>query len=105
APALLAASPPPGRLVAATSVRWLAGPVSVVVGQVDPAVRGRGLGAWLLDWSPDRAARCGGPGPGETESLPPAAVRLYTTRGFEQVFAEDVMRRALGIPIPAAPLP
>src|SRR4030095_16569879 len=39
------------------------------------------------------------------ESLPQAAMRLYTTRGFRQVFAEDVMRRALGIPIPAAPLP
>jgi mycothiol synthase len=49
--ATLAGFTPAGRLVAVTSVRWLAGPVSVVVGQVAPACRSRGLGAWLLDWS------------------------------------------------------
>jgi mycothiol synthase len=103
--ATLAGFTPAGRLVAATSVRSLAGPASVVVGQVDPAFRGRGLGAWLLDWSLDRAERRGGRVRIETESLTQAALRLYATRGFQQVFAEDVMRRALGIPIPAAPLP
>lgn len=102
--ATLAGFTPAGRLVAVTSVRSLAGPVSVVVGQVDPAVRGRGLGAWLLDWSLDHTRR-GGPVRIETESLTQAAMRLYATRGFRQVFAEDVMRRALGTPIPAAPLP
>jgi mycothiol synthase len=103
--ATLAGFTPAGRLVAVGSVRWLAGPVSVVVGQVDPALRGRGLGARLLDWSLDGAARRQGPVRIETESLTQAAMRLYTTRGFRQVFAEDVMRRALGTPIPAAPLP
>jgi mycothiol synthase len=105
ATATLAGFTPAGRLVAATSVRWLAGPVSVVVGQVDPAVRGRGLGARLLDWSLGRAAWRDGPVRVETESLTQAAVRLYAARGFRQAFAEDVMRRALGTPIPAAPLP
>jgi mycothiol synthase len=73
-----------GRLVAAGAVRD--GPV--FVGMVDPAARGRGIGAALLNWGLDQAASV----TVETEGLTPAAEKLFASRGLRQVFAEDVMR-------------
>ena len=70
------------RLVAAGAVRD--GPV--FVGLVDPAVRGRGVGAGVLDWGLGRATTV------ETEGLSAAAEGLVASRGLRQVFAEDVMR-------------
>jgi ribosomal protein S18 acetylase RimI-like enzyme len=70
------------RLVAAGAVRDRL----VFVGLVDPAVRGRGVGAGLLDWGLGRATTV------ETEGLSAAAEGLFASRGLRQVFAEDVMR-------------
>jgi mycothiol synthase len=84
-----------------------------IVGQVHPAYRGRGIGAFLIGWSTAQAggmlARC----PADrvhvlsimTESLTKAAAWLYERHGFTQQFAEDVMRRDLSVPLPDAPLP
>jgi mycothiol synthase len=82
-----------GRLIAAGAVRDGA----VFVGLVDPAVRGRGLGAALLDWGLQRATTV------ETEGLSPAAETLFASRGLRQVFAEDVMRFDLTAAVPQAP--
>jgi mycothiol synthase len=86
-----------GRLVAAGAVRE--GPT--FTGLVDPAVRGTGLGARLLDWGLDR--------PGtvtvETEGLTAAAETLFASRGLQQVFAEDVMRIDLTSANPEATWP
>jgi mycothiol synthase len=71
-----------GRLVAAGAVR----DNTVFTGLVDPAARGTGLGATLLDWGLERAATV------ETEGLSSAAEKLFAERGLRQVFAEDVMR-------------
>ncbi|GAB2624643.1 hypothetical protein GCM10027168_65610 [Streptomyces capparidis] len=74
-------------------------------GLVAPERRGRGLGADLLD----RLLREAGRRPGrprlETESLTGPAAELFAARGFHQVFAEDVLRRDLRLPLPLAPLP
>ncbi|HEV8568737.1 MAG TPA: GNAT family N-acetyltransferase [Actinoplanes sp.] len=86
-----------GRLIAAGAVR----DGSVFVGLVDPAARGRGIGAALLDWGLDR-------GPSmtvETEGLTPAAEKLFASRGLRQVFAEDVMRIDLEAPASVAAPP
>ena len=61
---------------------------AVIVGQVDPEERRRGLGGRLLDFALDRvgvAIRV------ETESLCDGADALYRSRGLTCVFAEDVM--------------
>jgi mycothiol synthase len=81
-----------GRLIAAGAVR----DESVFVGLVDPAARGRGIGAALLDWGLDRNSSV----TVETEELTPAAERLFASRGLRQVFAEDVMRIDLEAPAP-----
>ena len=73
-----------GRLVGAGALR----DGSVFVGLVDPTVRGRGIGAALLDWGLDRSP----PVTVETEGLTPAAEKLFASRGLRRVFAEDVMR-------------
>jgi mycothiol synthase len=92
-PATVAVRDDDGRLIAAAAVR----DGSVFVGLVDPAARGRGIGAALLDWGLDQ-------GPSvtvETEGLTPAAEELFASRGLRQVFAEDVMRIYLEAPAPA----
>lgn len=103
-----------GRLVAAGALRP-AGDGVVLVGQVDPAHRGLGLGSGLLDRLLHRAGeRLGGELAGgvwaggvrvETESVTAAADDLFRSRGLRPEFAEDVLRRDLSEPLPAAPLP
>ncbi|MCK2220940.1 GNAT family N-acetyltransferase [Actinomadura sp. ATCC 31491] len=84
-----------GRLVACGAVR----PEGTATGLVDPDHRGRGLGSALLDRLPEGPVRL------ETESLTPEADALFLARGFRRTFAEDVCRRDLARPLPAAPLP
>ncbi|NUW30592.1 GNAT family N-acetyltransferase [Nonomuraea sp. SMC257] len=115
-----------GRLVACGAVRAVGG-ASAATGLVDPAHRGRGLGSGLLDRLIGAADRLvegpvrpvegsgrlvegpvrlvGSPVRLETESLTPEAHALFLSRGFRQTFAEDVHRRDLTRPFPAAPLP
>ena len=67
---------------------------AVIVGQVDPEQRRRGIGGRLLDVAMD------GAGPEadvrvETESLGPGADALYRSRGLTCVFAEEIMTRPL----------
>jgi ribosomal protein S18 acetylase RimI-like enzyme len=88
-----------GELLAAGAV-CPAGDGVIVTGLVDPAARGRGLGARVLDRglaiaTGGNVARSGGPGvvvTVETESLTAAGAALFASRGLRQVFAEDVMR-------------
>ena len=96
-PATVAVRDSDGRLRAAGAVRD--GPT--FTGLVDPAARGAGIGARLLDWGLDRP----GPVTVETEGLTPAAEALFASRGLRPVFAEDVMRVDLadGLPDPAWP--
>ncbi|MEV4418206.1 GNAT family N-acetyltransferase [Catellatospora sp. NPDC049609] len=79
---------PDGGLVAAAAIRPTG---STVTGTalVDPAARGRGLGAAALDWC------LAGADVIETESLTDAAAALFAARGLTQSFAEDVMRHDL----------
>lgn len=94
-----------GELVAAAAVRRLS-PGAAVVGLVDPAHRGRGVGGALLDWGLEAAAGVDPAVTVETEALTEAAERLFASRGLRQVFAEDVMRydlRAGGPPGAALP--
>jgi ribosomal protein S18 acetylase RimI-like enzyme len=94
-PSTLAVRDGDGRLIAAGAVRDGA----VLVGLVDPAARGRGIGASVLDWGLDRAATV------ETEGVSPAAEKLFASRGLRQVFAEDVMRIDLTAGAPRPPWP
>ena len=75
---------------------------AVIVGQVDPDERRRGIGGRLLDLALDAA----GPGAAvrvETESLCSGADALYRSRGLTCVFAEDVMTYSLAGGVPTAP--
>jgi mycothiol synthase len=95
-----------GGLLAAIAVR--PGPHgSVVTGLVDPAVRGRGIGARLLD-AALVVAENGAPEDGfvtvETEGLSPDAEKLFESRGLRQFFAEDVMRIDLAGDVPPEPV-
>jgi ribosomal protein S18 acetylase RimI-like enzyme len=95
-----------GLLVAAGALRpGTTGSGATFVGLVDPDGRGRGLGARLLDWGLDEAARVPGPATVETESLTAEAEALFAARGLRQVFAEDVLRVDLtrAMPDPAVP--
>ena len=88
-----------GVLVAAGAVRR----PGVLVGLVDPAARGRGLGSALLDHGLASArASADGAVVVESEGLTPDAERLFASRGLRQVFAEDVLRLDLA-DRPAAP--
>jgi ribosomal protein S18 acetylase RimI-like enzyme len=86
----------------------------ILTGLVDPAARGRGLGARVLDRCLAMAAEADGlPEPGvstrrrtpsitvETESLTEATAGLFASRGLRQIFAEDVMRTGLNDVKPA----
>lgn len=83
-----------GGLVAAAAVRHQRHdvPAATVIALVDPDLRGRGVGAHLLDWGLAAAATVGGTVTVETESLTPGAEKLFASRGLRQVFAEDVLR-------------
>jgi mycothiol synthase len=105
-----------GRLIASAAVWHEQTPQEQranLIGQVHPTQRGRGLGAFLIGWSVEQGQALLAGGPTDrarvlrltTEALTPAAERLYQRHGFTQQFAEDVMRRDLGGPLPSAPLP
>lgn len=93
-----------GALIAAGSVRR-AGDLATVTGVVDPAHRGRGLGAALLDRLLATGRRAAGRVVVETEALTATAQALFLSRGLRPAFAEDVLRRGLDAPLPKAPLP
>jgi mycothiol synthase len=80
-----------GTLVAAAGLRS----TGSAFGLVDPAVRGRGLGSALVEWS-----LAGGAVQFETETLTEPAHALLTSYGLRQTFAEDVMARDLQVPAP-----
>jgi mycothiol synthase len=95
-----------GRLVSAAAVRPTTdGPGAIVSTLVDPSHRDRGHTSALLDWGLAEAARRDGPVTVETESLTAAQEELFASRGLRQVFAEDVMRIDLTVPVPAAVWP
>jgi mycothiol synthase len=85
------------RLRAAAAVR----PPGLAVGLVDPAVRGQGHGAHLVDW----ALATGPSATVEIEALTDAAAALFASRGLSQTWAEDVMRYDLSAPPPPVSLP
>ncbi|GID97998.1 hypothetical protein Adi01nite_74100 [Amorphoplanes digitatis] len=90
-----------GVLVAAGAVRPGGdGDGATFAGMVDPAARGRGLGAHLLSWGLAEGGRHAGPVTVETESLNGGAEALFVARGLRQVFAEDVMRVDLAAAVP-----
>ncbi|WP_433377728.1 GNAT family N-acetyltransferase [Actinoplanes sp. CA-142083] len=99
-----------GELLAAGAV-CPAGDGVIVTGLVDPAARGRGLGAEVLDRGLALARSAGSNGGGaerprvpvtvETESLTAEGAALFASRGLRQAFAEDVMRIELKEPGPA----
>jgi ribosomal protein S18 acetylase RimI-like enzyme len=76
-------------------------------GRVQPDFRRRGLGTFLVDWAEDRAHQVAKPASLviASESLTADADKIYTKHGFAQDFAENMMVRDLGQPIPDAPLP
>ncbi len=85
---------------------------AIIVGQVHPAWRRRGIGAELLRWSISQATALLAPYPLTarevliaTESLTEAADRLYRRYNFAQNFAEEVLRCDLHDPRPDTPLP
>lgn len=104
-----AAVDPTGTLVAAGAVR----PQetngvrrAVATGLVDPAHRGRGLGAALLDWTLNPARIGTEQVTVETEALTDGARALFAARGLRQTFAEDVLRFDLaGTDLPRVDLP
>ena len=105
-----------GRLVAAGAVRPDPSDEAcqaIIVGQVHPDERGKGIGTALLRWGMAAGrALLAGCSPDltrelvvATEGLTDAAARLYERSGFVQEFAEDVMRRDLAAALPEAPFP
>ncbi|MFB9239021.1 GNAT family N-acetyltransferase [Plantactinospora siamensis] len=96
---------PDGGLVAAVAVRPQANSEVRLLGLVDPAHRGRGLGSALLDRGLVEADRRGGEVLVESEWLTEPAADLFATRGLARVFAEDVLRFDLAGPPPRAALP
>jgi mycothiol synthase len=93
-----------GQLVACGAVRPSAG-ASAIAGLVDPAHRGRGLGSGLLDRLLDVAKGRSERVQVEAESLTQQADELFLSRGFRQIFAEDVYRLDLTRPLPRVSLP
>jgi mycothiol synthase len=79
---------PGDELVAAAAVRPTGATVTGTA-LVDPAARGRGLGAAALDWALGAADVI------DTESLTERAAALFASRGLSQSFAEEVLRRDL----------
>lgn len=82
-------------------------------GAVDPALYGRGLGDFLIDWQEARARQALGsaadPRPAvmriDVYHQNPSAVEVYGRHGFALALVEDELRRDLDLPIPALPLP
>jgi mycothiol synthase len=114
--AAIGAFEPGGRLVAAGAVRPATSDderQAIIVGQVHPDARGKGIGTALLQWGVDAGQTLQADCPAEqsrrlvvaTEGLTDAAARLYARFGFAQTFGEDVMRRDLTAALPEAPFP
>lgn len=78
---------------------------AVVTGLVDPAYRGRGIGAALLDRVLDHGRRSAPAVVVDSESLTAGAEALFLDRGLRRTFAEDVLRFDLSMPPPAIRLP
>lgn len=84
-----------------------------LVGNVHPNYRRRGLGDYLLTWSMAQAQTLFVASADNlpravyirTESLTDDAEKLYMRFGFRRVFAENVMRREMQLPLPDAPFP
>lgn len=90
------------RLVGACAWRYAGGGTercAVIVGQVDPRERRRGIGGRLLDLALDDARAAVKV---QTESLCAGADALYRSRGLTCAFAEDVMTCPLAGWAPAA---
>jgi mycothiol synthase len=105
-----------GRLIACTAAQLAEAPKEcrgLIVGQVHPADRRRGLGSFLIRWSTAQARLLLEACPTDrsqvlciaTESLTEASAQLYTRYGFTQQFGETVMRRSLQAPLPDRTLP
>ena len=84
----------------------------VIVGQVRPAWRGRGIGNYLMRWSLAQGAALYAADPVDrqllqvaTESLTDEASDLYQAHGFEAVMEELIMWRDLQLPLPEQTLP
>jgi mycothiol synthase len=85
---------------------------AIIVGQVRPELRNRGIGTYLMRWSQVQAQALFTSASLDkrllqvaTESLTESANRLYLAHGFKSVFEELVMRRDLQLPLPDRPLP
>ena len=85
---------------------------AIIVGQVRPDLRNKGIGTYLMRWSQVQAqALLAGATANpwvlqiNTESLTEPAHKLYHAHGFENVFEELVMRRDLHLPVADRPLP
>ena len=105
-----------GRLIACTAAQLAEAPEEyrgLIVGQVHPAYRRRGLGTFLIRWSIAQARLLLTACPADraqvlciaSESLTEASAQLYTRYGFTQQFGETVMRRGLHTPLPNHSLP
>jgi mycothiol synthase len=105
-----------GRLIACAAAQLAEAPEEyrgLIVGQVHPAYRRRGLGTFLMRWSIAQARTLLAACPAErshvlciaTEALTEASIQLYARYGFAQQFGETVMRRSLDAPLPDRPLP
>jgi ribosomal protein S18 acetylase RimI-like enzyme len=85
---------------------------AIIVGQVRPEWRNRGIGSYLMRWSQVQAQVLFTADIVDkrllqvpTESLTDSANRLYQAHGFEPVMEGLVMRRDLHLPLPNRPLP
>ena len=85
---------------------------AIIVGQVRPKLRNRGIGTYLMRWSQVQAQALFTVATVDkrllqvaTESLTESASRLYHAHGFESVDEQLVMRRDLHLPLPDRPLP
>jgi mycothiol synthase len=85
---------------------------AIIVGQLRPKLRNRGIGTYLMRWSQAQAQALFTATTVDkrllqvaTESLTEPASRLYHAHGFEPVHEDLVMRRDLRVPLPVRPLP
>ncbi len=105
---------PDQRLVACTTVH-LGGSGTqraIIVGQVRPDLRNKGVGAYLMRWSQEKGQTLLAEVTADqwllqvrTESLTASAHQLYLAHGFKPVDEQLVMRRDLHLPIPDRPFP
>lgn len=79
---------------------------AVIVGQVHPKFRRRGIGSYLMDWSRVQARNLlteAGIEPKllqiSTESLDDVALQMYLEDGFEEEMQEFIMNRDLSLPL------